>query len=57
VPVLTEYKTQRSEAEVPTLVQNTAGTLGGILFVPNVLAAVASPLVWRLFSTGCINDP
>jgi len=28
VPVLTEYKTQRSEAEVRNLVLNVAGTLG-----------------------------
>lgn len=57
VPVLTEYKIQRSEAEVRTLVQNTAGTLGGILFVLTVLAAIASPLLVMVFAPGFIDEP
>jgi len=57
VPVLTEYKTQRSEAEVRNLVQNVAGTLGGILFVLTVLAAVASPALVMLFAPGFIDEP
>jgi putative peptidoglycan lipid II flippase len=57
VPVLSEYKTQRSEAEVRTLVQNVAGTLGGVLFLLTVLAAVASPLLVMLFAPGFIDEP
>ncbi len=57
VPVLTEYKTQRSEAEVRTLVQNVAGTLGGILFVLTVLAAMAAPLLVMIFAPGFIDEP
>ncbi|MCF6257717.1 MAG: murein biosynthesis integral membrane protein MurJ [Gammaproteobacteria bacterium] len=57
VPVLTEYKTQRSEAEVRNLVQNVAGTLGGILFVLTVLAAVVSPVLVMLFAPGFIDEP
>ena len=57
VPVLTEYKTQRSEAEVRSLVQNVAGTLGGILFVLTVLAAIASPVLVMLFAPGFIDEP
>ncbi|HHI91950.1 MAG TPA: murein biosynthesis integral membrane protein MurJ [Gammaproteobacteria bacterium] len=57
VPVLTEYKTQRSEAEVRSLVQNVAGTLGGILFVLTVLAAIASPALVMLFAPGFIDEP
>ena len=52
VPVLTEYKMHRSEAEVRSLVQNAAGTLGGILFVLSVLAAAASPVLVMLFAPG-----
>lgn len=57
VPVLTEYKTQRSEAEVRNLVQNVAGTLGGILFVLTVLAAVAAPALVMLFAPGFLDQP
>jgi putative peptidoglycan lipid II flippase len=57
VPVLTEYKIQRSEAEVRNLVQNVAGTLGGILFVLTVLAALAAPALVMLFAPGFSDEP
>jgi putative peptidoglycan lipid II flippase len=57
VPVLTEYKTQRPEDEVRNLVQNVAGTLGGILFLLTVLAALAAPLLVMLFAPGFIDEP
>jgi len=54
VPVLTEYKTQRTEEEVRTLVQNVAGTLGGFLFLLTVLVAIAAPVVAGLFGMGLL---
>ncbi|MCK4586893.1 MAG: murein biosynthesis integral membrane protein MurJ, partial [Gammaproteobacteria bacterium] len=57
VPVLTEYKTHRSEEEVRTLVQNVAGTLGGLLFLLTVLAALAAPILVMIFAPGFIDEP
>jgi putative peptidoglycan lipid II flippase len=57
VPVLSEYKTQRTHAEVRTLLQDVAGTLGGILFLVTVLAAVAAPLVVMVFAPGFTDEP
>jgi putative peptidoglycan lipid II flippase len=57
VPVLSEYKTQRTHAEVRTLLQDVAGTLGGILFLVTVLAAVAAPLVVMVFAPGFADEP
>jgi putative peptidoglycan lipid II flippase len=57
VPVLTEYKTHRSEEEVRSLIQNVAGTLGGILFLLTVLAALAAPGLVMVFAPGFIDEP
>ncbi len=57
VPVLTEYKTQRSEQEVRSLVQHAAGTLGGILFLLTVLAALAAPVLVMVFAPGFVDEP
>jgi putative peptidoglycan lipid II flippase len=57
VPVLTEYKTHRSEQEVRSLVQNVSGTLGGLLFLLTVLAALAAPVLVMIFAPGFIDEP
>jgi putative peptidoglycan lipid II flippase len=57
VPVLTEYKTHRTEEEVRSLVQNVAGTLGGLLFLLTVLAALAAPVLVMIFAPGFIDEP
>lgn len=57
VPVLTEYKTQRSEEEVRSLIQNVAGTLGGILFLLSVLAVLAAPVLVMVFAPGFLDEP
>ena len=57
VPVLTEYKTHRSEEEVRSLVQNVSGTLGGLLFLLTVLAALAAPALVMVFAPGFIDEP
>ncbi len=56
VPVLSEYKSRRSEAEVRLLVANVSGTLGAILMLLTVLAIVgATPLV-TVFAPGFRGD-
>jgi putative peptidoglycan lipid II flippase len=56
VPVLSEYKSRRSEAEVRLLVANVSGTLGAILLLLTVLAIIgAIPLV-SVFAPGFRGD-
>ena len=56
VPVLTEYKTQRSHDEVAVLASRTAGTLGGILFLACVVAVIAAPILVMVFAPGFIGN-
>jgi putative peptidoglycan lipid II flippase len=57
VPVFAEYKSQRSADELRSLTQNVAGTLGGILFLLTVVAALAAPLLVMIFAPGFIDEP
>lgn len=50
VPVITEYKTQRSQAEVRELVAGVSGTLGGVLLMVSVVGVVAAPLIIYMFA-------
>jgi putative peptidoglycan lipid II flippase len=52
VPVLSEYRTQRTLKEVQVLVNQVAGTLGGILLLVTLLCVAASPLVTAVFAPG-----
>ena len=52
VPVLSEYREQRSLREVQLLINNVAGTLGLVLLVITLLAVVAAPLLTALFAPG-----
>ncbi len=57
VPVLSEYKARRSEAEVRLLVANVSGTLGTILLLLTVTVVVAgaTPLA-MIFAPGWSGD-
>jgi putative peptidoglycan lipid II flippase len=56
VPVLSEYKARRSEAEVRVLVADVSGTLGAILLLLTLLAIIgATPLV-TVFAPGFRGD-
>lgn len=57
VPILTEYKTQRSHAEVQELADRVTGTLGVVLFGMTLIGVVASPLVVMLFAPGFLDEP
>jgi putative peptidoglycan lipid II flippase len=50
VPVISEYKTQRGQAEVRELVAGVAGTLGGVLLLLSIVGVVAAPLIIFLFA-------
>ncbi|WP_046077763.1 murein biosynthesis integral membrane protein MurJ [Halomonas sp. HG01] len=57
VPVLSEYATQRTRAEVRELLDAVAGSLAAVLLLITALAMLAAPwLVW-LFAPGFARDP
>ncbi len=56
VPVLSEYRSQRSVAEVRALLDRVAGVLGGSLLLVTSLVVVASPAVAALFAPGWFMD-
>jgi putative peptidoglycan lipid II flippase len=57
VPVLTEYRTQFSEAQTRDLINRVAGTLGVILLVLTLIGVIASPLLIGVFAAGFIDQP
>jgi putative peptidoglycan lipid II flippase len=52
VPVVSEYKVQRTHDEVRELVDGTAGTLAWFLTVVTVVGVIAAPLLVLLFAPG-----
>ena len=54
VPVLTEYKTQRSQEELKAFVDHVAGTLALILLVVSAIGVLAAPVVVSLFAFGWV---
>ena len=52
VPVLSEYRSQRSYEEVRGLLDRVAGVLGGILLLFTLLAVMAAPVLGALFAPG-----
>lgn len=56
VPVLSEYKEQRSQSELQALINHVAGTLSVILFLISVLGVFLAPFLIYLFAPGFIND-
>ncbi len=56
VPVLSEYQQQRSQDEVKALVDQTAATLGLVLFFITVIGVLAAPVLIMIFAPGFIAD-
>src|SRR5512147_323388 len=56
VPVLSEYKVQRSRDEMQQLINDVAGTLGIILFGVTVVGILAAPLLIMVFAPGFSAD-
>jgi len=56
VPVISEYKVRREQAEVRELVGGVVGTLGGVLFGVTLIGVVAAPLIILLFAPGFTQE-
>ena len=57
IPVLSEYRSQRSFGEVRELVSRVSGTLAGTLLLVTVVGILAAPVLIRLFAPGFIDEP
>ena len=57
VPVLTEYKENKSEKALKELINQVAGTFGVVLLGLSLTGVIAAPAVILLFGPGFINDP
>ena len=57
VPVLSEYRTRRTQLEVKLLVDRTAGMLGLILTGITALGVLGSPYLVMLFAPGFHDEP
>ena len=57
VPVLAEYRTQKTPEEVQDFVNRIAGTLAGIVLLVMLLAEIIAPLIVIVFAPGFIHDP
>jgi putative peptidoglycan lipid II flippase len=55
VPVLSEYKTQRSHDEVRDLAAHVAGALGGVLFLVTAAGVILAPLIVVVFAPGFLQ--
>lgn len=56
VPVISEYKLQRSQAEVRELVAGVSGTLGAVLLGITVIGVIGAPLIILLYAPGFTAD-
>ena len=57
VPVLSEARATRSEADVKRLVDVVAGTLAGVLTLITALALLGAPLIMWAFAPGFAQNP
>lgn len=57
VPVLSEYESQRSQAEVKQLVDEVTGTLAAVLLVITVIGVILAPALIYLFAPGFADEP
>ncbi len=56
VPILGEYKSQRSHQEVRELTAHVAGTLGAVLLLVTAVGVLAAPLLVMLFAPGFLEN-
>lgn len=56
VPVLSEFKTHKTEAEVQELVDYVCGTLAGVLFLITVVGVIAAPILIFIFASGFSSE-
>ncbi|WP_082030597.1 murein biosynthesis integral membrane protein MurJ [Thiolapillus brandeum] len=56
VPVLMEYKEQRSHNDLKALVDHVAGTLGMVLLIVSFVGVLAAPLLVSVFAFGWVME-
>jgi len=56
IPVLTEYKTHKTPAEIKALTEHVAGSLGGLLLIVTLIGVFAAPLLVLIFAPGFLHD-
>jgi len=56
VPILSEYKAQRSHAEVKALVDQTTATLSIVLFIVSIIGVLLAPIFIYVFAPGFSED-
>lgn len=56
VPVLSEYRTQKTQVEVKNLVDHVFAGLSSVLFLVTILGMIAAPLFIRIFAPGFGQD-
>ena len=56
VPVLSEYRSKRSEAELKDFIDRMAGTLGLVLLLTTLAGVIAAPLLIMLFAPGFLAE-
>lgn len=52
VPVLTEYRSQRDQAELKDFINKMAGTLGTVLMIATAIGVLAAPVLVFIFAPG-----
>lgn len=57
IPILTEYKTTRTHAEVQILISRVFGCLASFMSLLTVIAMVAAPAILYIYAPGFHNDP
>ncbi len=57
VPILSEYKEQRSHEQVKALVDQTTATLSLVLFAVTILGVAAAPILVYIFAPGFADEP
>ncbi|MGH8323644.1 MAG: murein biosynthesis integral membrane protein MurJ, partial [Steroidobacteraceae bacterium] len=57
VPVFTQVKQTRSQAELAELTARVAGTLGGVLLVITALGLLCAPQLALVFAPGALDEP
>lgn len=57
IPVLTEYKTTRTHAEVQILISRVFGCLASVMSMLTLLAMIAAPAVMYVYAPGFHDDP
>lgn len=57
VPILSEYRQQRSAEDAKQLIDRTAGSLASVLLSVTILTEICAPLIIMIFAPGFLSDP